>query len=55
MRGKVREKMRETIRQGNENEEVAIYRYVTKGTFDAYNLSLIHILMKTCVMRRRFL
>ena len=23
------------IRQGNENEEVAIYRYVTKGTFDA--------------------
>ncbi|MFR8646572.1 MAG: helicase-related protein [Roseburia faecis] len=29
------------IRQGNENEEVAIYRYVTKGTFDAYNWSLI--------------
>lgn len=25
------------IRQGNENKEVAIYRYVTKGTFDAYN------------------
>ena len=25
------------IRQGNENDEVAIYRYVTKGTFDAYN------------------
>ena len=24
------------IRQGNENEEVAIYRYVTKETFDAY-------------------
>ena len=25
------------IRQGNENEEVAVYRYVTKGTFDAYS------------------
>lgn len=24
------------IRQGNENEEVNIYRYVTKGSFDAY-------------------
>ena len=24
------------MRQGNENEEVAIYRYVTKGTFDSY-------------------
>ena len=29
------------IREGNENEEVAIYRYVTKGTFDAYNWSLV--------------
>ena len=29
------------IRQGNENEEVAIYRYVTKETFDAYNWGLI--------------
>ena len=29
------------IRQGNENSEVAIYRYVTKGTFDAYNWSLV--------------
>ena len=29
------------IRQGNENDEVAVYRYVTKGTFDAYNWSLI--------------
>ena len=29
------------IRQGNENEEVAIYRYVTKGTFDAYSWSLV--------------
>ncbi len=25
------------LRQGNENQEVAIYRYVTKGTFDAYS------------------
>lgn len=24
------------LRQGNENEEVAIYRYITKGTFDSY-------------------
>jgi hypothetical protein len=24
------------LRQGNENEEVAVYRYVTEGTFDAY-------------------
>lgn len=25
------------LRQGNENSEVAVYRYVTKGTFDAYS------------------
>jgi SNF2 family DNA or RNA helicase len=25
------------LRQGNENEEVAIYRYVTEGSFDAYS------------------
>ena len=24
------------LRQGNDNEEVAIYRYVTEGSFDAY-------------------
>lgn len=24
------------LRQGNENEEIAIYRYVTEGSFDAY-------------------
>src|SRR5213079_683296 len=24
------------LRQGNENEEVAIYRYVTQGSFDSY-------------------
>lgn len=29
------------IRQGNENDEVAVYRYVTKGTFDAYSWSLV--------------
>ena len=29
------------IRQGNENKEVAVYRYVTKETFDAYSWSLV--------------
>ena len=29
------------IRQGNENKEVAVYRYVTKETFDAYLWSLV--------------
>jgi N12 class adenine-specific DNA methylase len=29
------------IRQGNENSEIAVYRYVTKGTFDAYSWSLV--------------
>ena len=29
------------IRQGNRYQEVEIFRYVTKGTFDAYNWSLI--------------
>lgn len=29
------------IRQGNENEVVAVYRYVTKETFDAYSWSLV--------------
>lgn len=29
------------IRQGNENKEIAIYRYVTKGTFDAYSWAVI--------------
>ena len=24
------------LRQGNENPEVAIYRYVTEGSFDSY-------------------
>ena len=33
------------VRQGNENPQVDIYRYVTEQTFDAYlyQLSLIHI------------
>lgn len=29
------------LRQGNMNNEVEIYRYVTKGTFDAYNWNII--------------
>ena len=29
------------VRRGNENESVCIYRYVTKGTFDAYNWGLV--------------
>ena len=29
------------LRQGNENEDVAVYRYVTKGSFDAYSWSLV--------------
>ena len=29
------------LRQGNKNEEVEIYRYVTEGSFDAYSYQLI--------------
>ncbi len=29
------------VRQGNENKQVAIYRYVTEGTFDAYSWQLL--------------
>jgi len=29
------------LRQGNENEEVEIYRYITEGSFDAYSYQLI--------------
>ncbi|MFI3201136.1 MAG: helicase-related protein [Eubacteriales bacterium] len=29
------------VRQGNENKEVKIFKYVTKDTFDAYNWSII--------------
>ena len=30
-----------SLRQGNMNEKVKMYKYVTKGTFDAYNWSLV--------------
>ena len=30
-----------TIRQGNQNKNVEIYRYVTKGTFDAYSYDVV--------------
>ena len=29
------------VRRGNENDHVRIFRYVTKGTFDAYNWGLV--------------
>ncbi len=29
------------VRRGNENKKVRIFRYVTKGTFDAYNWALV--------------
>lgn len=29
------------LRQGNQNEEIEIYRYVTEGSFDAYSYQLI--------------
>lgn len=29
------------LRQGNDNEKVKIFKYVTKGTFDAYNWGLV--------------
>ncbi len=29
------------IRQGNQNKNVEIYRYVTKGTFDAYSYDVV--------------
>ncbi len=29
------------VRQGNSNEKVFLYRYVTEGTFDAYNYQLL--------------
>ena len=34
------------IRQGNENEKVKIFRYVTKDTFDTYNYQLIEAKQK---------
>ena len=29
------------VRQGNENDEVHLYRYITEGTFDAYSYQLL--------------
>ena len=29
------------MRRGNDNKKVRIFRYVTKGTFDAYNWGLV--------------
>jgi N12 class adenine-specific DNA methylase/SAM-dependent methyltransferase len=34
------------LRQGNENEEVAIYRYVTEGSFDAYMWQTLEVKAK---------
>lgn len=34
------------VRQGNTNEEVKIYKYVTEGTFDAYNWSTVEAKQK---------
>ena len=34
------------LRQGNMNEFVAVYRYVTKNTFDAYNWQLVELKQK---------
>ena len=34
------------VRQGNENPEVHIYRYITKGTFDAYSYQLLETKQK---------
>ncbi|MBQ6153091.1 MAG: N-6 DNA methylase [Ruminococcus sp.] len=36
------------IRQGNENDEVDIYRYVTEETFDAYLYQLVESKQKFC-------
>ena len=36
------------IRQGNENPEVDIYRYVTEETFDAYLYQLVEGKQKFC-------
>ena len=30
-----------SLRQGNMNQKVQMYKYVTKGTFDAYNWGLM--------------
>ena len=33
--------MEDGIRQGNENDEIDIFTYVTEGTFDAYLYQLV--------------
>lgn len=35
------QRMGRMVRQGNENDKVNLYRYVTKGTFDAYSYQLL--------------
>ena len=35
------QRMGRIVRQGNENEKVNIYRYITEGTFDAYSYQII--------------
>src|SRR5207248_5516162 len=48
------------LRQGNENEEVAIYRYVTQGSFDSYMWQALEtkarfiaqVITGQCVLRR---
>lgn len=47
------------VRQGNENEEVFIYRYITEGSFDAYSWQIleskqkmINALLKGCMTER---
>src|SRR5262249_59309701 len=35
-RAEVEQREGRILRQGNQNKEVAIYRYVTEGSFDAY-------------------
>ena len=50
------------IRQGNENKQVQIFRYVTKGTFDAYSYQTLEARSARCPgcsrtpsrLRRRF-
>lgn len=37
-----------TVRQGNENPEVHLYRYVTEETFDAYLYQLVEAKQKFC-------
>ena len=40
------------VRQGNQNPEVEIFRYVTENTFDAYLYQLVENKQKSCVGRQ---